>query len=338
LYIQGTDAHIVFDTSVVGVIDLAGTAVDRYVGILGRTGNIIRMVVHPTITKYSFFAIINGFIGTYYFNSAGTGSKDIATDDNSVYVTTAALQTSDVNNIAAPTGAWVGVYPTTGSRFIAYYYTIGYGSEFPGISVQYEVVTDDVPISLTIHYVSGIAFYMAAMLANGQGSVYHNAGTSGSTKVMVTSLSGGWFVGAKTLTGTVYVTAGTKTFGESASLPGSQAIIFKSDLIGSTFDVTSYNCYNILPFTAKTDIGYTLHAGTVNTTVGTYIDGVSAQSPNTNFAPVDSTDFPIRAESNDPFGTVCKLKLPVFTFAANSPVTYSSSTDDPTTIKAMVTH
>jgi hypothetical protein len=336
LYLQGTDAHVVFDTSVVGVIDTAGAAVDRYVGIVGRTGNVIRMVVHASNTQYSFFAIINGFIGTYYFNSGGTGSKDIATDDLSTYVTTAALQTSDVNSIATPTAAWIGVYPTTGSRFIAFYYTIGGGASYPGISVQYQVTTAFAPVSLTISYVSGTAFYMAAMLTNGQGSVYYNDGTVGKTKVMVTSLSGAWFVGAKTLAGTVYVTAGTKIGGESAALASSQAIVFKSDLVGSTLDVLPYNCYNILPFTAKTDAAYALQAGTINNTVRTHIDGTLAQVTGT-VIPADSTSFPIRAESNDAGGNVCKLQLPVFTFSANSPVTYSSSADDPTNVKAFVT-
>jgi hypothetical protein len=338
LYLQGTDAHVVFDTSVVGIIDTAGAAVDRYVGIVGRVGNIIRCAVHPGNTQYSFFAIINGFIGTYYVNAtgAGAGSKDIATDDLLTYVTTAALQTSDFDNIANPAGAWVGVYPTTGSRFLAFYYTIGYGAEFPGISVQYEVTTAFAPISLTISYVSGTAFYMAAMLTNGQGSVYYNAGTSGKTKTMTTSLSGGWFIGAKTLSGTVYVTAGTKTNGESASLASSQAIIFKSDLEGSSFDVNPYNCYNNLPFTAKSDAAYALHAGTVNNTARTHIHGTSAQSTNTD-VPVDSTSFVIRAESNDAGGNACKLQLPTFAMSA-TPITYSVGTDDPTTIKAMVTH
>jgi hypothetical protein len=291
LYLQSTDAHIVFDTSVVAVIDTAGTQIDRYIGIVGRTGNIIRMVEHhPFIhpARYSFFAIINGFIGTYYFDAGtpATGNKDIATDINSNYVTTAALQTSDVNSIAAPAAAWVGVYPSTGSpnRFIAFHYTIGGGAEYPGITLQFEVITVSAPVSLTISYVIPTAFYMAAMLTNGQGSVYYNAGTSGSTKTMVTSLSGAWFVGAKTLSGTVYVTAGTKTNGESASLAGSQAIIFKSDLIGSTFDVNPYNCYDILPFTPKTDYAYALKAGTKDATFRPHIDGASAQSTNTNIS------------------------------------------------------
>jgi hypothetical protein len=340
LYLQGTDAHVVFDTSVAGIIDTAGGADDRYIGVTGRTGNIIRVVVHSSNTQYSFFAVINGFIGTYYFNAtgAGAGSKDIGTDDNLVYATTAALQTSDVNVIVAPTKAWVGVYPTSGltNRFIAFHYTIGGGAEFPGITVQYEVTTVSAPVSLTISYISGTVFYMAAMLTNGEGVVYYNAGTSGSTKTMVTSLSGAWFVGAKTLSGTVYVTAGTKIGGESATLTGSQAIIFKSGLWGTNFDVTPYNCYNILPFTAKTDAAYALNSGTVDNTARAHINGISGQSTNPTFAPVDSTKFVIRAESNTG-GSTCILQLPTFAMSG-TPITYSSGTEDPTTIKDMITH
>jgi hypothetical protein len=340
LYLQATDAYVMFDTSVATIIDIAGAAADRYVGITGRTGNLISIVEHHPFTspaRYSFFAIINSFVSVYYYSSgsAVAANKDIATDITLNYVTTAALQTSDVNNIAAPGAIWVGVYPTTGSRFITFHYTIGGGVALPAITVTFEVTTTSVPISLTISYVSGTASYMAAMLTNGEGVVYYNEGAAGQSKIMVTSLSGAWFVGSKTLTGTVYITAGTKIGGESAALAGSQAIVFKSDLIATSLDVTPYNCYDITPIVAKADVGNGIVANTLDTLPRVHIDTTLAQNANTINAPVDSTNYPIRAESTMTDGTnFCVLKPPVFAFTGQ---TYSSSADDPTVVKAMVT-
>jgi hypothetical protein len=343
LYLQGTDAHVVFDTSVGTIIDTAGAAADRYVGVVGHTGNIIRIVQHsPFVTayQYSFFAIRNGFIATYYFNSGNpaAGNNDIATDIQSKYVTTAALQTSDVNIIAAPGAIWVGVYPTTGSRFIAFHYTIGGGAALPAITVQFQVTTTSVPISLTISYVSTTAFYTAAMLTNGEGVVYYNAGAAGTFKVMTTSLSGAWFVGSKTSLGTVYVTAGTKIGGESAALTNSQAIVFKSDLQATSLDVTPYNCYNILPYSVKADVAYGLAANGNDATFRTHIDGTSAQTTNTVGTLADSTAFVLRSESTMTAadGSFCGLNPPIFNF--NASITYSTEVDDYATIKSMITH
>jgi hypothetical protein len=77
MYLQGTEAHIVFDSSVVNIIDTSGTAADYYFGIIGEPGNsnLIRIVNHGA--KYSLFAVKNGKLTVYWYdpNSPGNSRK-----------------------------------------------------------------------------------------------------------------------------------------------------------------------------------------------------------------------------------------------------------------------
>jgi hypothetical protein len=337
LDMQGTLAIVAFDINVVVIIDTAGAIADRYVGYATEVGTIIRMVIHTTSAHYKFFTIWNGYLGTYYYNVADpTMDRNIHTDNKTSVSTAAALMTSDVDDSAIPDKIWIGVVPASGSDRFHVFSFIMMGLTYPTISTYHIVETATAaatPISIKVTYVNITAFYMSAMLSNGQGSVYYkNATVTITNKIFSPNLSGTYFLGR--LVGAKYVAVGNRNSGESASLTNSQVIMFKSTSL--TFAVTAYNCYDITATDNAVKITYTLQAGTADATNKTMVTGTSAQTTNT-VIPADSTSFPIRAESNNAGGNVCTLQPPVFTFATNSPVTYSSSTDDATTIKAMVT-
>jgi hypothetical protein len=119
LDMQGTLAIVTFDVNTVVIVDTAGAIADQYVGYSTEIGTIVRMVIHTTGLHYSFFTLIGGFLGCYWYDSAAFASdKNILTDKTTAMSSTAALMTSDVDVSAAPTKAWIGVYPTGGlARF-----------------------------------------------------------------------------------------------------------------------------------------------------------------------------------------------------------------------------
>jgi hypothetical protein len=120
LDMQGTLAIVTFDVNTVVIIDTAGAIADQYLGYSAEVGTIIRMVIHTTGAHYSFFSLINGFLGCYWVDVATPAAdKNIMTDNTTPMSSVAALMTSDVDNYATPTKAWIGVYPTGGaSKFI----------------------------------------------------------------------------------------------------------------------------------------------------------------------------------------------------------------------------
>jgi hypothetical protein len=335
LDMQGTLATVTFDVNTVVIIDTAGAIADQYIGYATEVGTIIRMVIHTTGAHYKFFTIIGGYLGTYYYDAAiFSNDKNIHTDNTTLMSSAAALMTSDVDASATPTKAWIGVAPISGAAvFYAYSFTMQ-ALTYPTISTYHAIVTAAVPISIKVTFVHITAFYMSAMLSNGQGSVYYSLAGSITDKIFSPNLSGTYFLGR--LVGAKYVAVGNRNSGESASLTNSQVIMFKSTSV--PFAVTAYNCYGITATDTAAIVAHTLKAGTADATNKTMVIGTSAQTTNT-IIPAVSTSFPIRAESTMTDGVnFCKLQLPVFTFSANSPVTYSSSVDDTTNVKAMVTH
>jgi hypothetical protein len=137
------------------------------------------------------------------------------------------------------------------------------------------------------------------------------------------------------LVGAKYVVVGNRNSGESTALTSSQVIIFKSTDL--TFIVTAYNCYDITDTDPSTPVTHLFGAGTGRVLPWTMVEGTSAQSIDPTI-PVDSTEFPIRAESTEvaTAGGFCDLQLPTFNF--NASVTYTTSADDYVTLKAMITH
>jgi hypothetical protein len=331
-YMQGTEAHIVFDNSVVNIIDMAGATDDRYLGVSGQSGNIIRIVSHASHSWYSMFAVINGKIGVYWYDTLTTSvSKNIATDIQTLIDPTPALQTSDVDNDITPGFCWVAVYASVGNNYHAFHYTIHGETTYPTFTGGIIANLPFPPISLSIVYNSYTSYYLSAMLNNQQGSLYKVVGAVQTNVRVSTGLHGKYFFAA--MTGAVVVTAGNKIGGESVSLNSSQAIIFKSDL---DLGVVLYNCYPITVADTPTVAVYYVVAGTADVLAKTYITGTSAQIAGFT-APADSKDFPIRAESTKSDGNSknCTLQAPTFEF---SDETYSSSAEDVTNVKDMVTH
>jgi hypothetical protein len=180
-------------------------------------------------------------------------------------------------------------------------------------------------------YRSVTGHYLAAMLNNQQGSVYYINSAVQINKRVSFNLHGTYFLAA--VTGSLFVSAGNKIGGEAVSLTSSQAITFKSDLV---LDFTVYNCYAIAVADTTTVAIYAVTAGTLEIATKTYVTGSSTQTTDTT-VPADSTGHVIRAESNQTAttGGFCVLQPPVFAFVNQ---TYSTSVDDATTVKNMVTH
>jgi hypothetical protein len=333
LYMQGTEAHVVFDNSVVNVIDTAGAIDDRYVGISGQSGNIIRIVGHASHTQYSIFAVKNGQLSVYWYDTLTTSaSKSIATDTQATIDPTPALQTSDVDSDTTPGYCWIAVYPSTGNRYLAFHYTIHGATTYPTFTGAITADLPFPPISLSIVYISYTSYYLSAMLNNQQGSVYKVVGATQSNKRVATNLHGTYFLAASTIG--VVVTAGNKIGGESASLNSSQAILFKSDL---DLGIANYNCYPISLADTTTVAVYAVIAGVADVNAKTYVTGTSTQITGST-APADSASFPIRAESTkrETATKFCTLQAPTFAFL---PQNYSlADADDATTLKDMVTH
>jgi hypothetical protein len=116
LDMQGTLAIVTFDVNTVVIVDTAGAIADQYIGFAAEVGNIIRMTIHAGGAHYSFFSLINGFIGTYWYDVATfSADKNILTDNKLAMSSAAALMTSDVDVSAAPANAWIGVAPISGA-------------------------------------------------------------------------------------------------------------------------------------------------------------------------------------------------------------------------------
>jgi hypothetical protein len=305
LYLQGTEAHIVFDNSVVNIIDTSGTNDDYYIGISGVTGNIIRITGHSTNTLYSIFALKNGQISVYWYDTVTPGNdKSIATDTQATISSTTALQSSDVDVALSPGFCWIAVYVPAGNNYHAFHYTIGGVTTYPTFSGAIIANLPFPPISLSIVYINATSYYLATMLNNQQGSVNLVIGATQSNKKLATGLYGTYFMGATT--GAVFVSAGNKVGGESATLANSQAILFKSDLV---WNVINYNCYQITAADTTTVAVYAVVAGTLDVIAKTYVTGTSTQTTDTT-VPADSVAHVIRAESTqtDTGGSECVLQ------------------------------
>jgi hypothetical protein len=332
MYMQGTEAHVVFDNSVVNIIDTAGDADDRYVGISGESGNIIRIVTHANHTKYSMFAVIDGRVGVYWYDTiASDDNKNVATDTAVNVDPSPALQTSDVDDDLNPGACWLAVYNSAGNNYHAFHYDISGDRRFPRHTGAIIANLPYPPKSLSIVYVNATSYFMSAMLTNQQGSVYRVIGATQSNKRVSLNLHGTFFMAAST--GSVIVTAGNKVKGESTSLLSSQAILFKSDLY---MNIAKYNCYAISTADTTTVAVYFVVAGREDNIQKNYVTGTSAQTTGTTTA-ADSKDIPVRAESTkmDAGGVYCRLQKPFFAFEDQ---TYSSSADDTTNVKDMITH
>jgi hypothetical protein len=331
MYLQGTEAHVVFDNSVVNIVDTAGTIDDRYVGITGESGNIIRIVGHENNSMYSIFAVINGLMGVYWYDTVSTAAnKNLATDTNSTIDPTPALQSSDVDDNLSPNFAWVAVYPTSGSHYLAFHYEIDGVDTYPTGTSTILANLPYPPISLSIVYVNTTSFYLATMLTNQQGSVNFVIGAVQDNKRVSLALHGKFFMIASV--GDVIVTASNKLHGESLQLDSSQSILFKSSL---ALNIAGYNCYAISTADTTTVAVYFVIEGIEDASEKQYVSGSSTQTSATT-VPAD-TYIPIRAESTkrDAGYVFCKLQLPIFNFVNQ---TYSASAaDDESTVKDMIT-
>jgi hypothetical protein len=195
LDMQGTLAIAIFDVNTCVIIDTAGAIDDQYLGFSTEVGNIIRMVIHSTGTKYTFFSLIAGNIGTYWYDSVGPLGIDIHTNNLTVMSSTAALQTSDTDVSATPANAWIGVVPNTGpDMFHAYSFTIA-GLTYPTVSNHFAIPTVAAVLSIKVSYVGVTIFYMSAMLSNGQGNVYYQIAGACTSKIFSPNLSGTYFMG-----------------------------------------------------------------------------------------------------------------------------------------------
>jgi hypothetical protein len=335
MYLQGTEAHIVFDNSVVNIIDVSGAADDYYVGITGEIGDsqIIRIVSHNGNLQYSIFGVINGNLAAYWYDTVVPGnSKNVDSEHRFTVSTSPELITSDVNNDLTPTACWVGIYmqPYV-SNFHALHYNMVTANAIPAVTATGAINNLPFPpISLSIVYDSSNSFYMSAMLNNQQGSVYFIQGAVQINKRVALSLHGTFFKAA--VTGALFISAGNKIGGESTALLSSQAILFKSDLV---LNFALYNCYTVLIADTTTVAIFPPTVGTIDTATRTYVTGTTAQTTDTTI-PADSTSHVIRAESTQTDGTnPCVLQPPTFAFIDQ---TYTTSVDDLTTVKNMVTH
>jgi hypothetical protein len=332
MYMQGTEAHVVFDNSVVNIVDTTGVADDRYVGISGESGNIIRIVAHANHTKYSMFAVIDGRIGVYWYDTINTDdNKNVATDTAVNVDPTHALQSSDVDNDLNPSGCWVAVYNSAGNNYHAFHYDIGGDDRFPTNTGAIIANLPYPPKSLSIVYTDSTGYYLSAMLTNQQGSIYKVNGAVQSNKRVSLGLHDTYFMAATA--GSVIVTAGNKVKGESTSLESSQAIIFKSDL---ALNIAGYNCYAISTADTTTVAVYFVVAGREDNIQKNYVTGTSAQTTGSTTA-ADSEDIPVRSEATklDAGGVPCRLQKPTFDFEDQ---TYSTSAADTEHLKDMVTH
>ena len=334
MYLQGTEAHIVFDNSVVNIIDVSGAADDYYVGITGEINDskLIRIVSHNGNLQYSIFAVLDGNFATYWYDTVVPGnSKNVDAHHTTAVSTDADLLTSDVDNDLNPTGCWIGTWVSPYvSNFHAFHWNINTALEYPRFSTAVINNLPFPPISLSIVYNTGTTFYMSAMLNNQQGSVYYISGAVQINKRVALNLHGTYFKAA--VTGALFISAGNKIGGESTSLLSSQAILFKSDL---ALNFALYNCYAVAIADTLTVAIYAVTAGTIDTATRIYVTGTSSQTSNT-IIPADSTGHVIRAESTQTSTApnFCVLQPPTFAFIDQ---TYSTSVDDPTTVKNMVT-
>jgi hypothetical protein len=195
LDMQGTLAIVIYDVNTCVIIDTAGAIADQYLGFSTEVGNIIRMVIYVVPTKYTFFSLIAGNLGCYWYDSVGPTGKDIHTNNLTVMSSTAALQTSDTDLSAAPANAWIGVVPIGGgSLYHAYSFTIA-GVTYPTVSNHFAIPTAAPPLSIKVSYVSVTTFFMSAMLSNGQGNVYYQIAGACTSRIFSSSLSGTYFMG-----------------------------------------------------------------------------------------------------------------------------------------------
>jgi hypothetical protein len=173
LDMQSTLAIVTFDVNTCVIIDTAGAIADQYLGFATEVGNIIRMVIHTTGTKYTFFSLIAGNLGCYWYDTVGPLGIDIETNNLTVMSSTPALQTSDTDVSGTPANAWIGVVPVGGGSLYHAYSFIIAGLTYPTVSNHFAIPTAAAPLSIKVSYVGVTIFYMSAMLSNGQGNVYY---------------------------------------------------------------------------------------------------------------------------------------------------------------------
>jgi hypothetical protein len=243
MYMQGTNAHIIYDTKDVEIVDTSGAVDNFYIDASALTiDNIIKVVVHTANTIYSVFAVTSAKLHIYFVTTAT--DKDAVVDTTLTVDTSSSLQTGDFDNDATPANVWIAVSKDTTAIIRAHHYAIS-GSAIPTWVSAVEITAPSNPVAMNIMYVSASSFYISAKLTDLTGSLIKVTGAGTvpvvvADKTMVTGLGGSWFLGE--YTGTVIITVGTKTGAESAGFASSQAIAFKST---DALDVTAYNCYDI---------------------------------------------------------------------------------------------
>jgi hypothetical protein len=343
MYMQGTDAHVIYDTQVAEIVDTAGTDNNVYIDtrtVLSTvTDNIIKVAVKTPHTIYTVFAVTSTKLHVYWKTAADGNSENVVADTASTVDTSAKLQTGDFDDDANPTKAWIAVYVGS-AKINAYHYAIS-GTAVPTWDSSVQITVNSNPVAMNIMYVSDSSFYISAKLTDLTGSLIKvtGAGAGGTlvvvVKTMVTNLGGDWFLGE--YTGTVIITVGTKTGAESATFSSSQAIAFKST---DALDVTAYNCYEITATDGNTVIALsnTVDAAGVTTANIDFVGTDVAQTTSAT-VPAESTLFVLGPESSTPAtvgGGNCKLQPPTFGFTAQTLAT--TDADDPNTVKAMITH
>jgi hypothetical protein len=339
MYMQSTNAHIIYDTKFAEIVDTDTAAQNFYIDAsLGslNINNIIKVAIHTFNTVYTVFTVTDAKLHIYFVTSAASDSKDV--DVGVAVDTSSSLQTADFDDDATPANVWIAVVAS--GKINAYYYSLP-SDNIPLWTHAVEITVDSIPVAMNIMYVTANSFYISAKLTNSKGSLIKvtDANTAVpliNDKTMATSLSGSWFLGE--YTDSVIVTVGTKLNAESVANSKTQAIIFKSDnLLG----VDTYNCYTLLITDGNTADDLTDPGVTATTSITIFAEQSDAQidisTGDSSTGLTDSTSFVIRPESTKSSGMAdCKLQEP--TFGLTPQVKTTGDDDDPDTVKNFITH